>query len=601
MQLCKQHLKQIKKKLQKRHGKLGELKLNEKKTERRSNSSASQFFFRFMRLVTNAGTEYNRLENTFSNVKNQIMFDKRFFLLFFVLFSSSLVFSQTSSPQFDLLITNARVVDGAGNPWFRADVAVKDGRIALIGRINPAQAKETIDAQNQILAPGFIDVHAHVENIFNLPEAENFVRMGVTSLVSGNCGGSPVDIEKYFANFADKPLAINLATLIGHNTVRGEVLKLENRAPTPEELERMKALVEKAMRDGAVGLSTGLIYVPGTYAKTDEVVELAKVAAKYGGIYATHMRDEGDEVVEAIKESIAIGEQAGLPVEISHFKISSKRLWGQNQTTLGLVREARAKGLPVTVDQYAYTASSTSLDVLLPDWALAGGREEGKKRLADVATREKIVKEMKENLKRSKFKDYEYGVVASHTAKPEYNGLNLKEITRRAKGKTKLDAQIEQIFEMYAAGGAQMVYHKMSEPDVEAFMREPFTMIASDSGVRRFGSGVPHPRGYGNNARVLAKYVRELKIITLEDAVRKMTSLPAQTFGLKDRGLIREGFAADLVLFDEKTIADRATFENPHQYATGISRVFVNGKAVFAEGKMTAARPGAPLKLNGGN
>lgn len=528
------------------------------------------------------------------------MFDKKFFLLFFVLFSSSLVFAQTSSPQFDLLITNARIVDGAGNPWFRADVAVKNGRIARIGRINPAQAKETIDAQNQILAPGFIDVHAHVENIFNLPEAENFVRMGVTSLVSGNCGGSPVDIEKYFANFADKPLAINLATLIGHNTVRGEVLKLENRAPTPEELERMKALVEKAMRDGAVGLSTGLIYVPGTYAKTDEVVELAKVAAKYGGVYATHMRDEGDEVVEAIKESIAIGEQAGLPVEISHFKISSKRLWGQNQTTLGLVREARAKGLPVTVDQYAYTASSTSLDVLLPDWALAGGREEGKKRLADAATREKIVKEMKENLKRSKFKDYEYGVVASHAAKPEYNGLNLKEITRRAKGKTKLDAQIEQIFEMYAAGGAQMVYHKMSEPDVEAFMREPFTMIASDSGVRRFGSGVPHPRGYGNNARVLAKYVRELKIITLEDAVRKMTSLPAQTFGLKDRGLIREGFAADLVLFDEKTIADRATFENPHQYATGFSRVFVNGKAVFAEGKMTAARPGAPLKLNAG-
>jgi N-acyl-D-amino-acid deacylase len=526
------------------------------------------------------------------------MFDKKVFLLLFILFSSAFVSAQTTEPSFDLLITNARVVDGAGNPWFRADVAVKDGRIARIGRINRVDAKQVIDAKNQILAPGFIDVHAHVENIFNLPEAENFVRMGVTSLVTGNCGGSTNDVEKLFARFAEKPLAVNLATLVGHNTVRGEVMKLENRAPTPEELERMKALVEKAMRDGAVGLSTGLIYVPGTYAKTDEVIELAKVAAKYGGVYATHMRDEGDEVLEAIRESINIGEQAGLPVEISHFKISSKRLWGENQTTLGLVREARLRGVPVTVDQYAYTASSTSLDTMLPDWALADGREAGKKRLADQATREKIVREMKENLKRSGFKDYEYAVVASHEAKPDYNGLSIKEITKRAKGKNKLDAQIEQIFEIYAAGGAQMVYHKMSEPDVAAFMREPFTMIASDSGVRRFNSGVPHPRGYGNNARVLGKYVRELKILTLEDAVRKMTSLPAQTFGLKDRGLIREGFAADLVLFDEKTVADTATFEKPHQYATGINGVFVNGKAVFADGKMTEMRPGAALKRN---
>lgn len=528
------------------------------------------------------------------------MFAKNSFLFLLLLFSSSLVFAQQNA-QFDLLITNARVVDGAGNPWFRADVAVKDGRIARIGRIDPSLARQTIDAKNQILAPGFIDVHTHVENVFSLPEAENFVRMGVTSLVTGNCGGSAVDIEKFFSNFTQKPLAVNLATLIGHNTVRSEVMKLDNRQPTPEELERMKALVAKAMQAGAVGLSTGLIYVPGVYAKTDEVVELAKVAAKYNGVYATHMRDEGNEVVEAIKESINIGEQANLPVEISHFKISSKRLWGENQMTLNLVRDARLRGLPVTVDEYAYTASSTSLDTLLPDWALAGGREEGKKRLADAATREKIVREMKENLKRSKFKDYDYAFVASYDAKPEFNGLNIKEITSRARNKTKLDAQIEQIFEMYSNGGAAMVYHKMSEPDVEAFMREPFTMIASDSGVRRFGSGAPHPRGYGNNARVLGKYVRELKIITLEDAIRKMTSLPAQTFGLKDRGLIREGFAADLVLFDEKTIADRATFENPHQYATGINLVFVNGKAVFDGTKMTDARPGVALRHNFSN
>jgi N-acyl-D-amino-acid deacylase len=546
-------------------------------------------------IVTGSARGYNL------PVTQTVMKVTQILLLFALVFSpvSNSTTAQVETPKnFDLLIVNARVVDGTGNPWFRADVGIKNGRIARVGRISAAEAVATFDARNQILAPGFIDVHAHVENIFSLPEAENFVRMGVTSLVTGNCGGSTSDVAELFARFEKTPLAVNLATLIGHNTVRGEVMKLENRAPTPDELEKMKALVEKAMRDGAVGLSTGLIYVPGTYAKTDEVVALAEVAAQHGGIYATHMRNEGDEVAAAIRESIEIGEKAGMPVEISHFKISSKRLWGENQTTLGLVRAARARGQQVTVDQYVYTASSTSLDVLLPDWALAGGREEGKKRLSDAATRERIVKEMKENLKKSKFKDFSYGFVASHAAKPEFNGLNLKEIAQKARGKDNLDAQIEQIFEMYRAGGAQMVYHKMSEPDVQAFLREPFTMIASDSGVRRFGQGAPHPRGYGNNARVLGKYVRELKVISLEDAVRKMTSLPAQTFGLRDRGLIKEGFAADLVIFDPDTIADRATFEQPHQYATGINRVIVNGETVFADGNMAQARPGAALRRN---
>ena len=525
------------------------------------------------------------------------MFKIKFFLL--ILLVAVCAFpteQQAADAPFDLVITNARVVDGTGNPWFRADVAVKNGRIVKIGRVNSTDAKQTIDARNQILAPGFIDVHAHVENIFNQPEAENFVRMGVTSLVTGNCGGSVTDVEKFFGNFSEKPLAVNLATLIAHGSVRENVMKLDNREPTPEELEKMKGIVDKAMRDGAVGLSTGLIYVPGTYAKTDEVVALAKVAAQHGGVYATHMRSEGEKVVDAIKESINIGEQAGMPVEISHFKISSKALWGESPTTIGLVKEARQRGLQVTVDQYVYTASSTSLDVRMPDWALAGGREEGKKRLADAATREKIIKEMKETLKKSKFKDYSYAYVASYAAKPEFNGKNIKEIAKIARGKDNLDAQIEQIFEMYSNGGAQMVYHVMDEGDLQNILREPFTMIAADSGVRRFGSGAPHPRGYGNNARVLGKYVRELKIIPLEDAIRKMTSLPAQTFGLRDRGLIREGFAADLVIFDENTIADKATFENPHQYAVGISHVFVNGKPVFADGKMTEARPGTALR-----
>lgn len=516
-------------------------------------------------------------------------------LVIFALFVSfaPVAIAQPTQP-FDLLITNARIVDGTGNPWFWGSVAVRDGKIVGVGRVS-GTAAQTIDAKGQIVAPGFIDVHGHTEDIFNNPTAENFVRMGVTSIITGNCGGSAGDIGQFLGQFGEKPLAVNLGALIGHNTVRRQIVGLDNRAPTAEEQERMNALVEKAMKDGAVGLSTGLIYVPGTFAKTEEVVELAKAASKYGGTYASHIRNEGNDVVAAIKEAINIGEQANMPVEISHFKISSKALWGQSATTIGLVEDARRRGLQVTVDQYAYPASSTSLDARFPNWAIAGGREEGKKRLADPATKAKIVTEMKEWLKKAKFKDFDFAYVASYRANPAFNGKNIAQITQEVRGKKKLDDQLEQIFEMYNNGGAQMVYQQMSEPDVQAFMKQPFTMIASDSGVRNFGSGVPHPRGYGNNARVLGRYVRELKIITLEDAVRKMTSLPAQTFNLRDRGQIREGFAADIVIFDEKTVTDKATYENPHQYAEGFSHIVVNGKVVFDGGKLTGTMSGQPL------
>jgi N-acyl-D-amino-acid deacylase len=519
-------------------------------------------------------------------------------LLIVSLLIPAAVFSQANA-QYDLIITNARIIDGTGNPWFRGSIAIKDGHIAKVGRIGHASAANTVDAHNQIVAPGFIDVHTHVEDIYSLPAAENFVRMGVTSLITGNCGGSAVDIGKFLGQIKQKPIAVNLATLIAHGSVRAATVGLDDRAPTADEQAKMDALVEQGMKDGAVGLSTGLIYVPGTYAKTEEVVELAKVAAKYGGIYASHIRDEGNDVVAAINEAINIGEQANMPVEISHFKISSKHLWGQSPTTIGLVEAARQRGLTVTVDQYAYTASSTSLDVRLPNWAVAGGRAEGKKRVADPATREKIIKEMKEDLKKKEFKDYSFAYVASYSPNPEFNGKNIAEIAQIASGKKKLDAQIDQILDMYTKGGAGMVYRVMSEDDVQNIMRQPFTMIASDSGVRRFEEGMPHPRGYGNNARVLGHYVRELKLITLEDAVRKMTSLPAQTFGLRDRGLIREGFAADLVIFDETKVGDKATFAQPHQYAEGFSTVIVNGQMVFDGSKMTGIMPGQALYGNG--
>jgi N-acyl-D-amino-acid deacylase len=501
----------------------------------------------------------------------------------------------TANPSYDLVITNARIVDGSGNPWFRGDVGVKDGRIARIGRLNPAMAQTSIDAKGQILAPGFIDVHTHVESIYSLPAAENFVRMGVTTLVSGNCGSSATDVGQFLERIKEKPLAVNLATLIGHGSVRREAMGSDERAATPDETKKMEALVEQGMKDGAVGLSTGLIYVPGTYAKTEEISNLARIVARYGGLYATHMRNEGEKVGDAIRESIQIGEQAGVPVEISHFKISNKKVWGQAPMTIGLVRDARARGLMVTVDQYVYTASSTSLDSRLPTWLRAGGFEEGKKRLADKATRERVVKEMKEGLKRSGFKDYSYARVASYQTDRSFNGKSIAEITKEVLGKSDVGNQIEQILTMYEAGGASMVYHSMNEDDVQRIMREPFTMVASDSGVREVDDSVPHPRGYGNNARVLGRYVRELHLLSLEDAIRKMTSLPAQTFGFRDRGLVREGFAADLVIFDEKTIADRATFDQPHQYPAGVAYVVVNGQVVLGDG-LTGARPGVALR-----
>ena len=516
-----------------------------------------------------------------------------FVLLLSISFSSSAL--AQSATVYDLVITNARIIDGTGNPWFRGSIATKDGKIVKVGRIENASAKQIIDAHNQIVAPGFIDVHVHTEDIFGNPTAENFVRMGVTSLVTGNCGGSVTEVGEFLNRFKEKPLAVNLATLIAHGSVRAKVMGLDNRAPTADEQQKMNALVEQGMKDGAVGLSTGLIYVPGTYAKTEEVVELAKVASRYGGTYASHIRNEEAHVVEAINEAINIGEQAGMPVEISHFKISAKSLWGKSPMTIGLVQAARERGLTVTVDQYSYPASSTSLDSRMPSWVLAGGRAEGKKRLADPATRAKVFDDMKKELKERGFKDYAYAYVASYRANPEFNGKNIAEITQQVRGKKKVDDQIEQILEMYDKGGASMVYRSMSEEDVQNIMRQPFTMIASDSGVREFGSGIPHPRGYGNNARVLGRYVRELKLITLEDAIRKMTSLPAQTFNLRDRGQIREGFAADIVIFDPATVTDKATYEQPHQYAEGFSSVIVNGQVVFDGTKLTGVMSGQPL------
>lgn len=514
-----------------------------------------------------------------------------------LLFALLIWLPASAQDSYDLIIRQGRIVDGSGNPWFLGDIGIRAGRIARIGDLSAATAREVIDAKERIVAPGFIDVHTHVEDsLVRLPTADNFIADGVTSLISGNCGGSKTDLAAYFAELKKSGIALNLGTLIGHNSVRRAAMNMEARAPTPEEMAKMEALVARAMENGAVGVSTGLIYTPGTYAQTDEVVRLAKVTARYGGLYATHMRNEGDRVLDAINEALTIGREAGLPVEISHFKVSNKKMWGRSRRTLEMVEEARRQGLDVTVDQYPYTASSTSLLVLLPSWALEGGGEKLKERLHDPATRKKIAAEMKHQIRKvAGRKHLDYARVARAEWDPTLEGKTITDITREKGRRGKLEQEIETVLDMAPQGHVQMVYHSMNEEDVRRIMQYANTMIASDAGVVELGKGKPHPRAYGTNARVLGRYVREQGIVRLEDAIRKMTSLPAQRFRLADRGMLREGMWADIVVFDEREVGDQATFENPHAYARGFAYVLVNGQLVLAEGRLTKALPGQIL------
>lgn len=521
------------------------------------------------------------------------------FLLVITLTSLPVPRATSAAPEFDLLIANGRIVDGTGNPWMLADLALKDGRIAALGKLDPTHAARTIDARGLIVAPGFIDVHTHIEGgITRLSQAENFLRMGVTSVVTGNCGSSELSLRDWFAQLEKLGISINVATLYGHNTVRHAGMNGDfNRPPTSEELNRMRGLVEAAMRDGAVGFSTGLEYVPGTYAKTDEIAELAKVAARFGGIYASHMRDEGVRVEAAVNETLEIGKLTGCPVEISHFKISSKNRWGASALTTKLVAEARSRGQQVTVDQYLYPASSTGIGIAFPSWVFEGGSDETRNRLEDSATRAKVKKEILAKAAEQGFQDLSFVYIANHQADQSFNGKNLAEIAKLKRNSATPEAQAEQAIDIQLAGGAQVVLQKMSEQDIEKIFKQPFTMIASDAGVLDINSNsIPHPRGFGNNARVLAMYVRDKQYVSLEEAIRKMASLPAQTFHLWDRGVLRPGMAADVVIFDEKTVQDHATFQQPKQFATGFEYVIVNGQVVLEQGRHTAAKAGKILR-----
>jgi N-acyl-D-amino-acid deacylase len=498
----------------------------------------------------------------------------------------------------DLVIRHGRVVDGSGAPAFAADVGVQDGRIVRIGDLEGLEASREIDAAGLVVAPGFIDVHTHADELADRPGAENYLRMGVTTIVAGNCGSSPVDIRAALRKIRQAGAAVNFGTLVGHNAVRHQVMGDADRAPTPAELMRMEGLVRRAVRDGALGFSTGLQYVPGMYAHGAEIESLARAACAAGGLYASHMRNEGTRIEEALAETIRVGQVAGCRVEVSHLKIDSPKNWGASSRALAAIEAARARGLDVEADQYAYTAASSSLSIRLPDWAREGGEARLRQRLADEAAWQRIRQDVKGLLAERGFADLSFATIATYPPDPSLQGLTLKQAAAKLRGDGGLEAQLETLRELLRKDDPAVVYHLMSEEDVERILRSPWVAVAADSQVLQFGEGAPHPRGYGNNARVLGLYAREKNVIGLEEAVRKMTSLPAHHFRLEGRGLIQEGKAADLAIFDPRAVRDAATFEKPHAYAVGFPYVVVNGVVVIDQGRPTGAKPGRVLTLS---
>ena len=525
-------------------------------------------------------------------------------VLHFVALTTVAMATTSCGADFDLVLAGGTVLDGTGAPGAAVDVGVRDGRIAEVGDLADRSARERIDVSDHIVAPGFIDPHTHSRGtIFEIPSADNFVRQGVTTLVEGNDGSSPLDLDHWYDSLAaNGGTGPNFAMFVGHGSIRSEVIGSADRAPTEAELEEMKALVERAMADGALGLSTGLFYLPGSFASTDEVIELSRIAAAAGGLYISHMRNEGDGVFDSVRETIRIGREAEIPVQMTHHKIGAWRNFGRASESTEMIRAARADGVDITFDQYPYTASSTGLSSIIPRWAQEGGRLE--ERLADAPTRQRIVDDImawvemrfasdpsKIQLVSCRFDDE----VA--TGFPEdMAGLTLRDIlaARDVEGDPLSVADL--IIEIDQAGGCSAIFHAFDESDVQFLMKSEFGMIGSDGSLVHFGRASPHPRGYGTFPRVLGHYARNLGVISMAEAVRRMTSAPAERLGFRDRGRIAPGLVADLTVFDPETVIDRATFDDPHQYPDGIPHVFVGGVAVVRDGVVTGARPGVVLR-----
>ena len=505
-------------------------------------------------------------------------------------------------PHYDLVLRGGKLLDGSKSPATTGDLAIAAGRIAALGTFPIPAGTPVLPVTDLCVAPGFVDVHTHVDTeIVREPLCSNFLRMGVTTIVTGNCGGSVADLAAHFARLEQGGLGPNYGSLVGHGTVRRAVLGTANRAPDAAELARMADLVEQAMQAGAFGMSTGLIYVPGIYSKSDELVALAKVVARHRGLYASHIRSENDDVLTALGEALAIGEQAGVAIEISHVKCTGKPNHGRADEVLRLLQAARERGQRVHVDQYAYDCSSTGLDVLFPADELAVDRDAfGKRLTSDAAYRATIHAALLRKMDQVGFGDFRFVRIAAAKGNEALNGLLLPEAAKQKLGRDDRDAQAELAMDLFVAAAparVTVIYHTMAEADVQRFLREDWIAVASDAGLRQEGGpDKPHPRGAGNNPRVLGRYVRELQVLDLPTAIHKMTAVPAAAFGITDRGVLRVGAFADLVVFDPATVADRATVAEPMAHPDGIRAVFVNGQLAVDRGQVTGLRAGSVLR-----
>lgn len=528
-------------------------------------------------------------------------------LLLFVYALSFPLKAQVAEPVYDVVIRNGRVLDGSGNPWILADVAIKDGRFARVGKVD-GKGRREIDARGRYVSPGWIDVMDQSGGVLRENGlAENKLLMGVTTAIGGE-GGTPAPAEKvgeYFAELEKKGISINFGSYFSETQARVAVLGTSSKAPSPEELTRMKAIMETAMKGGAIGMTTALIYPPSSYATTDELVEMAKVAGQYGGIYASHIRGEGKELVQSVEEAIAIGERGGLPVEVFHLKAAYQPGWGKLMSEAGQkIEDARARGVDVAADIYMYTAGGTGLEAVIPSWAFEGGAEKLVERLKDPATRARLKKEIVTGspgwwniVEASGGWDNIILANAQNKDNARFNGKSLAAIAKELK-KEPADAAFDLV--MQGSGRVYAIYHMMSEQDVITALKFPWTSIGSDAGASRKPGepdaiGLSHPRAYGNHVRLIARYVRDQRVLSLEEAIRKMTSWPATRMRLASRGIIKEGCWADVVVFDYDKLQDKATYEQPLLSPTGIEYVLVNGQVVIDQGKHTGARPGKVL------
>jgi N-acyl-D-amino-acid deacylase len=506
--------------------------------------------------------------------------------------------SAAAAPDYDIIIRNGTLIDGAGSPGVRADVAISGARIVKIAPgIKGSPGIRVIDAKGLVIAPGFVDMHAHIDPITKLPAAQSMVRQGVTTAIGGPDGSAPWPTGSHLARIERHGVGLNVAILVGHNSVRKAVMALDNRAPTEKELARMREMIGQSMDEGAWGISTGLKYLPGAYSKIDEVTALSKEAASRGGYYTSHLREEGLGLIDSVTEAIEIGRQAKIPIVLTHHKVIGQPMWGKSSETLAMVDAARAEGVDVMMDQYPYTATYTGITVLVPAWAREGGNSKFLGRLKDPETRARIKKEIVFNIENDRgggdLRRVQFGLVKWQKdleGKTLYDWAVMKGLEPNS------ETGAELVIEAIKNGGASCIYHVLDEKDVERIMRHPMTMIGSDGRLADFGVGHPHPRWYGAFPRVLGHYVREKKVLKLEDAIRKMTSLSAARVGLKLRGLVKEGYFADLVVFDPETIIDKANFSEPHQYPEGIHYVFVNGEAAVDSGEFQNLRAGRILR-----